>query len=57
MGVKRVRVTLADGRTFENVMVAGHRVVGVLGQPHVPFEASDVVAATDFAEAPLPLGY
>jgi hypothetical protein len=57
MGVNRVRVELADGRVFDNVMVAGGRVVGVLGQPQVPFEASDVVAVADFTDAPLPPGY
>jgi hypothetical protein len=57
MGVKRVRVELSDGRTFEDVMVAGDRVVGVLGREEVPFAASDVVAVTDFADAPLPPGY
>ena len=57
MGVNRVRVELSDGRTFENVMVSGDRVVGVLGREEVPFVASDVVAVTDFADAPLPPGY
>ena len=57
MGVNRVRVELSDGRTFENVIVAGDRVVKVLGQDDVPFEASDVVAVTDFSDAPLPSGY
>lgn len=57
MGVNRVRVELSDGRTFGNVMVAGDRVVGVLGMEEVPFVASDVVAVTDFADAPLPPGY
>ena len=47
MGANRVRVELADGRTFENVMFAGDRVVGVLGQDEIPFEASEVVAAID----------
>jgi hypothetical protein len=31
--------------------------VKVLGQPQVPFEASDVVAVADFSDAPLPPGY
>lgn len=57
MAVHRVRVELSDGRTFDNVMVAGGRVRGVLGRDEVPFEASDVVAVTDFADAPLPPGY
>jgi hypothetical protein len=57
MGVHRVRVKLNDGRTFDNVMVAGGRVAGVLGRDEVPFEASQVVAVTDFADAPLPPGY
>ena len=57
MGVHRVRVKLADGRAFENVMVAGDRVVKVLGREELPFEASDVVAVIDFADAPLPPGY
>jgi hypothetical protein len=57
MGVNRVRVELADGRMFDNVMVSGDRVVNVLGQPQVPFEASDVVAVADFTDAPLPPGY
>jgi hypothetical protein len=57
MGVNRVRVELADGRVFDDVMVAGGRIVGVLGQPEIPFDASDVVAIADFADAPLPPGY
>jgi hypothetical protein len=57
MGVNRVRVELNDGRTFDNVMVAGGRVVKVLGWDEIPFEASDVVAVTDFTDAPLPPGY
>ena len=57
MGVNRVRVELAAGRAFEDVMVAGDRVVGVLGRHEVPFEASDVVAITDISDAPLPPGY
>ncbi|MEO8829619.1 hypothetical protein [Lapillicoccus sp.] len=57
MGVTRVRVELADGRTFDDVMVAGGRVAKILGRDEIPFEASDVVAVTDFGEAPLPPGY
>jgi hypothetical protein len=57
MGVHRVRVELADGRAFDDVMVAGGRVVKVPGRDDVPFEASDVVAVTDLSEAPLPPGY
>jgi hypothetical protein len=57
MGVNRVRVELADGRTFDDVMVAGDRVVKVLGRDEIPFEVSDVVAVTDFSDAPLPPGY
>ena len=57
MGVKRVRVELDDGRTFDDVTVAGARVVKVLGRDDVPFEASDVVAVTDSSDAPLPPGY
>lgn len=57
MGVSRARVELNDGRTFDNVMVAGGRVVKVLGWDEIPFEASDVVAVTDFTDAPLPPGY
>lgn len=57
MGVNRVQVKLADGRVFENVMVAGGRVVKVLGQPDLMFDASDVVAVADFADAPPPPGY
>ena len=57
MGVNRVRVELSDGRSFENVMVAGDRGVGVLGGNDVPFVASDVVGVTDFPDAPLPPGY
>lgn len=48
---------ISDGRTFENVIVAGDRVVKVLGRDDVPFEASDVVAVNDFSDAPLPPGY
>lgn len=54
MGVNRVRVELTDGRTFDNVMVAGGRVMKVLGRNEIPFDASDVVAVTDFTDAPLP---
>ena len=57
MGVQRVRVVVADGRSFDDVMVAGNRVVKVLGRHDLPFEASDVVAVTDLSEAPLPLRY
>jgi hypothetical protein len=57
MGVHRARVELRDGRAFEDVMVAGGRVVKVLGRDEVPFEPSEVVAATDFSDAPLPPGY
>lgn len=52
-----MRIELADGRVFDNVMVAGGRIVGVLGQPEIPFDASDVVAIADFADASLPPGY
>ena len=55
MGVNRVRVVLADGRAFDDVMVAGKRVVKVLGRDDIPFEASGVVTVTDLSEAPLPL--
>lgn len=57
MGVHRVRVELADGRAFEDVMVGGARVVKVLVRGEIPFEASDVVAVTDFSEALLSPGY
>ena len=57
MGVNRVRVVLADGLAFDDVMVAGNRVVKVLGRHDIPFEACDVVAVTDLSEAPLPLRY
>jgi hypothetical protein len=57
MGVHRVRVELTDGRTVDNVMVAGGRVMKVLGRNEIPFDTSDVVAATDFTDAPLPPGY
>jgi hypothetical protein len=52
MGVNRVRLELTDGRTFDNVMVAGGRFVKVLCQNEILFDASDVVAATDFTNAP-----
>jgi hypothetical protein len=57
MGVHRVQVELADGRRFDDVMVAGARVVKVLGRDDVPFDASAVVAAIDRSNAPLPPGY
>lgn len=57
MGVNRVRVEVSDGRVFDDVMVAGDRVVKVLGRDDVPFEASEVVAVTDFTDTPLPPGY
>jgi hypothetical protein len=56
LGVHRVRVELSDRRAFENVMVAGGQVTGVLGLDDVPSEVSEVVAVTDFANAPLPPG-
>jgi hypothetical protein len=52
MGANRVRLELTDGRTFDNVMVAGGRFVKVLCQNEILFDASDVVAATDFTNAP-----
>ena len=57
MGVKRVGVTLAGGQTFDNVMIAGPKVVKILGFDDLPFDSGDIVAATDQAEDPLPKGY
>jgi hypothetical protein len=57
MGVYRVHVELADGRSFDDVMVAGARVVKILGRDDVPFDTSDVVAVTDRSDAPLPPGH
>jgi hypothetical protein len=57
MGVHRLRVALADGRAFDDVMVASNRVVRVLGLDDIPFEGCDVVAVTDLSDASLPLGY
>lgn len=57
MGVRRVGVQLSEGRYFDNMMVAGREVVGVLGLRSVPFEVAAIVAATDQASEPLPAGY
>src|SRR5689334_12847383 len=55
MGVRRVQVELASGRTFENTLVAGKRVVGIIGDcGTVPFEPSEVVGVRDMSDAYLP---
>ena len=57
MGVKRVRVQLADGQKVDNVLIGGSTVVKVLGFDVIPFDAGAIVAATDQAQDPLPIGY
>ena len=48
MGAQTIRVTLADGRTFDGVTVAwGHEVVRVAGFDVLPFDASEVVEVED----------
>jgi hypothetical protein len=50
MGVQRIKVTLADGRMFSPVDVAGGReVVRVVGHEGVPFDAADVVEVEDLS--------
>ena len=50
MGAKRIKVVLADGRSFSSVEVAwGRDVVRVAGYEEVPFDAADVVAVEDFS--------
>lgn len=57
MGVLRIGVELADGRSFDNVLVSGLNVTRVLGYDVVPFEAEDVIGVTDQSELALPPGY
>lgn len=57
MGVHRIGVELADGRSFDNVLVSGPNVTRVLGHDAVPFDAADVIGVTDQSEMPLPPGY
>ncbi len=48
MGAQTIRVTLTDGRTFDNVTVAwGHEIIRVAGFEKLPFDAEDVVAVED----------
>jgi hypothetical protein len=48
MGAQTIRVTLADGRTFDKVTVAwGHEIIHVAGFEAIPFAAEDVVAVED----------
>jgi hypothetical protein len=50
MGVQRIQVTLADGRTFSTVDIAwGREIVRVGGYDCVPFEAEDVIAVKDLS--------
>jgi hypothetical protein len=48
MGAQRIKVTLADGRTFAPVDVAwGREIVRVADDEEVPFDAEDVVHVED----------
>jgi len=51
MGAQRIKVTLADGRTFAPVDVAwGREIVRVAGDEGVPFDAEDVVRVEDLSD-------
>ena len=50
MGAQRIKVVLADGRSFSPVEVAwGREIVRVAGYEEVPFDAADVVEVEDFS--------
>ena len=51
MGAQRIKVVLADGRTFSDVYVAwGREIVRVGGYEDIPFDASEVVDVEDLSD-------
>ena len=46
-GIKRVRMTVDDGRTYEGAIAWGRHIVWVQGHPMPPFETTRVVAVQE----------